>query len=64
VLIPDPDGDELPDLDAARELARETVREMRRLPQIYGQWRKWRNNALVITDDDGNHLLTVPFSEP
>ncbi len=61
VLIPDPEGEDLPDAEAARVEALETVREMMRLPHVYGGARGWRRAELVVTDEAGAIVLTVPF---
>jgi hypothetical protein len=61
LLIPDSEGDEMPDAEAARELALDTLRDMVRLPHVYGAPREWRKNAFVVTDEQGNQVLTVPF---
>ncbi len=61
--IPDEEGDELPDLDAARALAAETVRDMMRLPHLYGEPREWRKNAFIISDDTGATLLVLPYED-
>ncbi|WP_420847370.1 DUF6894 family protein [Methylobacterium organophilum] len=56
----DEEGDELPDLDAARGLALAILREMLRLPHVYGAPRKWRHDVFVITDEAGTALAEVP----
>ncbi|WP_407942995.1 DUF6894 family protein [Methylorubrum podarium] len=61
VLIRDEEGDELPDLEAARALALNTLREMMRLPHIYGQPREWKRNVFVITNEAGTVLAEVPY---
>lgn len=61
MLISDAEGDELPDLEAARALAADTLREMRRLPHVYGDSREWRRNVFVITDESGAVLAEVPY---
>jgi hypothetical protein len=63
-IIPDREGDELPDLDSARELARATVDDMRRLPHVYGEMREWQRDEFVITDEAGATVLTIPFAAP
>ena len=61
ILIPDREGEDLPDLRAARREALETVREMMRLPHVYGDVREWQRDELVVTDESGAAVLTVPF---
>ncbi len=61
VLIPDKEGDDLPDAEAARALALDTVQEMKELPHIYGDYREWQRHEFVITDEGGNQVLTVPW---
>ncbi len=57
VFIPDPDGDELPDADAARALGVETLRHIRNRLHFYGE--DWRTNELVITNENGQHIVTL-----
>ncbi len=59
--IPDLEGDELPDVEAARREALETVRDMMQLPHVYGDMREWHRDAFVITDESGAVVLVVPF---
>ncbi|KQT46519.1 hypothetical protein ASG52_12370 [Methylobacterium sp. Leaf456] len=61
VLIRDEEGDVLPDSAAARTLALDTLREMLRLPHIYGPPRAWRGNVFVITDEAGTVVAEVPY---
>ncbi|BAU92483.1 hypothetical protein MPPM_3878 [Methylorubrum populi] len=63
MLIRDEEGDELADVEAARALAHETLREMRRLPHVYGPPREWQRNVFVITDESGAVLIEVPYAE-
>ena len=63
VLIRDPEGDELPDPRAAHQLGLEIVRDMLRLPHVYGEMREWQNDEFVITDETGATVLVMPFSE-
>jgi hypothetical protein len=62
VIVPDREGDELPDIDAARELARATVADMMRLPHVYGEMREWQKDEFVITDEAGTTVLTFSFA--
>ena len=61
VLIPDNEGDELLDLEAAQALAAETVREMWKLPHVYGPPREWQRDVFVISDEHGRQLLELPL---
>lgn len=61
VLIRDEEGDALPDAAAARALALDTLREMLRLPHVYGPPNAWRGNVFVITDEAGTVLAEVPY---
>lgn len=61
VLIRDEEGDDVPDLDAARTIAINILREMQRLPHAYGRPREWRHNIFVITDESGAELAEVPY---
>lgn len=61
-LAIDDEGDELPDLDAAREHALSTARKMiaqDRLTMI----RDWMVCSFEISDAAGRPLVTVPFSD-
>lgn len=51
----------MPDPEAARALAIDTLREMRRLPHVYGHRRAWCRNVFVITDESGAVLAEVPY---
>lgn len=61
MVIRDEEGDLLPDAEAARSLAIDTLREMRRLPHVYGPPREWRRNVFVITDEAGTVVAEVPY---
>lgn len=61
VLIRDEEGDDLPDAAAARALALETLRDMLRLPHVYGPPRDWKRNVFVITDEAGTVLEEIPY---
>jgi hypothetical protein len=63
VLIADREGDELPGVDAARELGLETVQDMMRLPHVYGEMREWQKDEFIITDETGATVLVLPFTE-
>jgi len=57
----DPEGQELPDLDAARAEAIDGVRSL--LSEDARQGQLDLAAAIEITDGDGRLLLIVPFSE-
>jgi len=61
-LAIDEEGDELPDLNAAREYALDVAKDMiarHRTDMI----RDWFDCSFEITDEAGRHVLTVPFSD-
>ncbi|TXN72831.1 hypothetical protein [Methylobacterium sp. WL6] len=61
-LAIDEEGDELPDVAAARDHALSEARKMiarDRLTMI----RDWMVCSFEVTDEAGTHVLTVPFSE-
>ena len=61
-LTQDPEGEELADANAAREHAMTVARAMiarDRLATI----RDWMDCTFEITDEDGQLVLTVPFSD-
>ena len=61
-LAVDPEGDELPDVNAAREHALSVARTMiarERLTMI----RDWMVCSFEIMDEEGRPVLTVPFSD-
>ena len=62
VLIHDREGDEVADIDAARELALETLRDMHRLPHVYGEPGRWNERHFVLTDENETTLLEIPFA--
>lgn len=51
--IRDVEGDERPDVAAARARDADTLRKMRGLPDVYGDPRERRQNVFVITDGSG-----------
>jgi len=57
----DPEGQELENLDAAREAAIEGVRSI--VSEEARQGQLDLSGRIEITDADGNILLVVPFSE-
>jgi hypothetical protein len=61
-LIEDPDGIERPDLDAARAEALDGVRGLIGEAIRYGR-DDWLDEAIVITDETGRELMTIPFIE-
>jgi hypothetical protein len=63
VLIPDREGDDLPDAVAAHRLGLETVQDMLRLPHIYGEMREWQKDEFIITDETGATVLVLPFAD-
>jgi hypothetical protein len=58
--ILDPEGDELADDAAARELALATLSDVRRLPQSYDP-AAWKRRLLACVDETGREVLTLPF---
>jgi hypothetical protein len=62
VFIADPEGDEVADLEAACQLAFDTLRDMHRLPNIYGEPQEWENREFVITDEGGTPLARIPYN--
>jgi hypothetical protein len=61
-LFRDHEGDELGSLDAAREHALATARDMIRRTRTK-IIRDWFDCAFEITDGSGQTLLTVPFGD-
>jgi hypothetical protein len=62
VFFQDPEGDEASDLPAIRDIAIDTLREMRRLPHAYGAPHMWETREFAITDESGSVLMMIPFS--
>lgn len=60
--IEDPDGIELPDLDAARAEAITGVRDLLAEAIRKGE-DDWLGDAIVIADETGRELMTIPFIE-
>jgi hypothetical protein len=61
-LIEDPDGIERPDLDAARADALEGIRDL--LAEAMKQGADdLLDDAILITDEAGRELMTIPFME-
>lgn len=61
-LAVDPEGEEWPDLNAAREQALNAARDLIARTQTYVV-RDWFTCLFEIEDVDGQRLLTVPFSD-
>ena len=60
-FIPDPEGDDLPGDEQAREHAETVARAMIAERHKFNARRieRW---AFIVTDDTGRHVATVPFS--
>ena len=63
VLIEDPDGEEASDLSAIRQSADETIEDILRRPETYGENQRWDRCTFEITDENGATLMKVLFSE-
>lgn len=61
-LAIDPEGEELPDLSAARERALEAARDTIAKTRTY-LVRDWTACSFEIEDADAQRVLTVPFSD-
>ncbi len=61
-LLRDPEGIERPDLDAAQVEALDGIRDLLGAAIRQGQ-DDWLDDALVITDETGRELMTIPFIE-
>ncbi len=60
-LIPDPDGQSLPDADAAWEQARDLARDLMR--SDLGQPVNWFACHFEVSDERGEVILEFPFAE-
>jgi len=61
-LIEDPEGIERPDLDAARAEALGGIRDL--LGEAVRRGKDdWLDDAIVLTDETGRALMTIPFVE-
>ena len=61
-LAQDQDGDELADVNAAREHALSEAREL--IARGRNEWiRDWTACTFEVTDEQGQRILTVPFSD-
>ncbi len=61
-LIPDPEGIDLPSLEAARAEAIEGIRDLL-ADAVRRGIDDWLADAIVIMDEDGQELMTIPFIE-
>ena len=61
-LAVDPEGEELADVNAARERALSQARAMI-ARERHTFIRDWMDCSFEITDEDGQPVLTVPFSD-
>ena len=59
VLIEDPDGSDLPDVETARQEALAAARDLWASAMTSG--RDLTDHKFVIADKTGEHLLVVPF---
>jgi hypothetical protein len=59
-LIPDLEGEDLPDESAAYQEIRATVDDVLNLPHVYGDLRRWVRREFVVTDESGRIVLEVP----
>jgi len=60
-LAVDEEGDELPDPALLREHVRNTARDLLSHSRITGV--NWSDCAFEVTDEDGQLVLTFPFTE-
>lgn len=63
VLIADPDGEEAADLPALRRVIENTIEDILRRPETYGENPYWDQCTFEIADEGGTIVMTVPFSE-
>jgi hypothetical protein len=61
VEVPDPEGETLPDADAAWAAARRIARGLMRMPLDLGL--NWLAARLEVTDEAGEIVLEFPFTE-
>jgi len=61
-LARDPEGDALPDPDAARAHALAVARDLIARTQLHAV-RDWFACAFEVTDEEGAPVMTVPFSD-
>ncbi len=61
-LAVDPEGDELPNLEAARQHALQEARGLIAGPSSFAV-RDWFACSFEIEDEDAQRVLTVPFSD-
>ncbi|UYW24764.1 hypothetical protein OKC48_15930 [Methylorubrum extorquens] len=62
-LAEDREGDELVDVAAAREHALSEAKAVIARDDRPATIRDWMDCSFEITDEDGQHVLTVPFSD-
>ena len=63
VLIEDPEGEEAANLSVIRQSAEDTIEDILRRPETYGENQRWDRCTFEITDVNGATLMKVPFSE-
>ena len=63
VLIEDPDGEDAQDLPSLRRIAQDTMEDILRRPETYGETQRWERCSIEVTDEAGAIVLTLPFSE-
>ncbi|WP_230530800.1 DUF6894 family protein [Microvirga roseola] len=61
-IIEDSEGVDLPDIDAARDDALHGIRDL--LSEAVRQGKDdWLDDAIIIADETGRELMTIPFIE-
>jgi hypothetical protein len=61
VLAEDPDGSDLPDIEAARQEALAAARDLWAMAIVKGI--DLSDDHFVVADDKGEHVLDLPFTE-
>jgi hypothetical protein len=61
-LAVDEEGDEVPDPSVLREHVEATARDLMRKTRL-DAIRDWHDCTFEVTDEAGQHVLTLPFSQ-
>ena len=63
VLIEDPDGDEVANIDGIRRIAEACIVDIYARPEMYGDTLLWDRRSFEITDESGATVLVIPLAE-
>jgi hypothetical protein len=60
-VIPDLEGDDLPNAEAAFTIIQETVSDILARPEHYGGFAPWARREFIVTDHGGREVMRCPW---